>query len=196
MKKRYLIIGTIAFILGALIATAAVVLAGNPDSPGDPASTSSYNLEDIYNRLDNGAAGAESTFQEPLSGPGPTGRTINEIMGIAPIVDDTYGAVAADVADGKTFWGLSNGAWGLQAGTLVPIPDTDNDGVPDCCDACPTEVVNPDGLGVGDLCRMEDDPGWSCGQITELYRNSQGCVNGWSASGGATGCTESNPWCS
>jgi hypothetical protein len=38
-------------------------------------------------------------------------------MGKAPVKDDTNGAAAADVANGKTFWGLTGGAWGLQIGT-------------------------------------------------------------------------------
>jgi hypothetical protein len=37
----------------------------------------------------------------------------------APAVDDTNGAVAADVTNGKTFWGLTSGEWGLQTGTLA-----------------------------------------------------------------------------
>ncbi len=124
-------VGTILFVLGVLIGTTAMVLAGGLDSSSPPASTSSYNLEDIYNRLDNGAAGAESTFQEPLSGPGPTGHTLNEIMEIVPAVDNGSGATAADVADGKTFWGLSNGAWGLQTGTDVRFVDNGDGTVTD-----------------------------------------------------------------
>ncbi len=118
MKKKYLVIGMIMLVLGPLIATAAIVLAGSLDSSSPPASTSSYNLEDIYNRLDSGAAGTESTFQEPSSGPGPTGHTINGIEQKLPSKDDTNGATTADVVDGKTFWGLNSasGEWGEQTG--------------------------------------------------------------------------------
>ena len=38
-------------------------------------------------------------------------------------MDDTNGATAAEVAAGKTFWGLKNGSeWGPQTGTYTPAP--------------------------------------------------------------------------
>ena len=98
-----------------------VALAGSLDDPGAPTSTDSamYTLEDIYNRLNAGTAGAKRSgaFTEPSSGPGSTGHTTDEIMGKAPSVDDTDGAGAADVASGKTFWGLKSEEWGLKTGT-------------------------------------------------------------------------------
>ena len=45
---------------------------------------------------------------------------LNTIMAAAPAVDATNGAAAADVAGGKTFWGLlPDGDWGPQTGTAV-----------------------------------------------------------------------------
>ncbi len=57
-------------------------------------------------------------FVEPTAGPGPTGRTLNEVMGIAPIVTPNYAQPAGALA-GEMYWGLCSGAWGLQAGTLT-----------------------------------------------------------------------------
>ena len=93
------------------------VLAGNIDSSAAPGSTSSYTLADLYNRLNAGTAGSQSTFTEPTSGPGGTMNDLNTIMAAAPALDAVNGAVAADVASSKTFWGLTSGAWGLQTGT-------------------------------------------------------------------------------
>ena len=87
----------------------------NPLSPPD--STSSYSLDDIYQRLFSGAAGSASTFQEPGSGPGSTMHTLDDIMASAPKVDSN-GADPADVTAGKVFWGLSNVGWGKYTGTL------------------------------------------------------------------------------
>ncbi len=94
------------------------VTAGSLDAPTAPGSTSSYGLDDIYNRLDTGAAGTSSNFAEPGSGPGSTMMTLNEIMGKAPAPDNTNGATTTQVINGTTFWGLTSGQWGVQTGTL------------------------------------------------------------------------------
>ena len=39
-------------------------------------------------------------------------------MAQMPTLDDTNGATTADVLFGKTFWGLTSGAWKMQTGTL------------------------------------------------------------------------------
>jgi hypothetical protein len=105
---------TLAFALGVYTG-----MAGAPEPPGPPGSTSSYTLEDVYNRLDTGAAGTQSTFTEPSSGPGTgTMHSLDDIMGIAPAADNTSGALPAEVLAGKIFWSLrTNNAWGLQTGT-------------------------------------------------------------------------------
>ncbi|MCP4576614.1 MAG: DUF1566 domain-containing protein [Deltaproteobacteria bacterium] len=99
------------------------VSAGDLDPPAGPSDAGSamFTLEDIYNRLVSGAAGAKRTgaFREPTSGPGATGHTLDEVMAAAPRVDDTNGAGVADVLDGKTFWGLKSGVWGTHTGTLA-----------------------------------------------------------------------------
>jgi len=107
---------------GPLVTT---VLAGSLDAPGGPDEDVSamYSLGAICDRLETGAEGAKrgglpAPFQEPTEAPGPTGCTLNDVMDKAPKVDDTNGAGAADVSNGKTFWGLTSGAWGLQTGEL------------------------------------------------------------------------------
>jgi hypothetical protein len=118
MRSKYILI--VSSAVAAIAAVAVVVSAGNPDNPpGPPETTTSYSLEDIYDRLDSGAVGMQSAFTEPSSGP-PTGtmHTLNEIMAVAPQVDDANGATAAQVLSGRTYWGLQSGAWGLQTGAM------------------------------------------------------------------------------
>lgn len=117
MRSKYLIIiiglGVINLFLGWQ------VYAGSPDSPGSPESTSSYSLADLYNRLSTGTAGSQSTFTEPSSAPGmSTMYTLNEIMAVAPAVDDTDGATAANILSGKSYFGLTAGGWGPGTGTM------------------------------------------------------------------------------
>jgi hypothetical protein len=125
MRNKYMLIG-IGVVAGVLLASVAVVLAGDLDSSAAPDATSSYTLEDIYDRLDAGTAGSQSTFTEPGSGPGSTMHTLNEIMGKAPAVDDSNGATTAQVLTGKTFWGLrTDGTWGTKTGTAAAGSNVD-----------------------------------------------------------------------
>ena len=122
MRNKYILIGV---VVGVLLASVVVVLAGNLDSSAAPGATSSYMLEDIYNRLNAGTAGSQSTFTEPSSGPtAGTGHTLDDIMGKAPAVDNTNGAGLHDVQAGKTYWGLTSGNWGLQTGKGTGVPVT------------------------------------------------------------------------
>ena len=120
---------TLGFVVGRLSVTPSLAASGTLDSPAPPGSTFSYTLEDIYNRLAAGTAGAQSAFTEPTSGPTTgTGRTLNEIMAQAPAADNTNGATAAEVLAGKTFWGLNVAdlAWGPLTGTypFAAVPKT------------------------------------------------------------------------
>jgi hypothetical protein len=109
----------LTFVAMALTAVGVLAATGTLDSPAEPESTSSYTLEDVYQRLENGTAGTQSTFTEPAVAPGTgTMHTINDIVAAAPALDNTYGATTAAVLSGKTFWGLTNGEWGLQTGTI------------------------------------------------------------------------------
>jgi hypothetical protein len=126
MRKKHILI--VLSVIVALAAVAVVVSAGDPDNPpGPPETTDSFTLEDIYNRLDTGVAGTQNTFTEPSEGP-PTGtmHTLNEIMTIAPAVDDTNGATQTHLLAGRTAWGLTSNQWGLITGTYphAPVPRT------------------------------------------------------------------------
>jgi hypothetical protein len=122
------------FLISIIIVSAAAnllltwqVWAGSPDSPGLPNATTSYTLEDIYQRLNTGAAGTQGIFTEPAVAPGTgTMHTLNDIMGLAPALDNTNGASQTHVLAGKTLWGLTGGQWGVITGTrpAAPVPLT------------------------------------------------------------------------
>ena len=103
-------------------ALAGPVAAGNLDAPAAPTAAGSamYTLNDLYNRLNAGTAGAprSNVFIEPAAGPGSTMHTLTEIMNKMPALDNTNGATTAYVLSGKTFWGLTSGAWGLRTGAM------------------------------------------------------------------------------
>lgn len=118
MRNRHILI--LLGIVAAMAAVAVVVSAGDPDNPpGPPETTDSYTVEDIYNRLDAGVAGMPSAFTEPSSGP-PTStmHTLNEIMSVAPQMDDTNGATQGNVLADRIVWGLTSGGWGVMTGTM------------------------------------------------------------------------------
>ncbi len=97
--------------------------AGNLDSPAAPSSAASamYQLEDIYQRLNNGTAGSKRSgaFTEPDNAPNSSGHTLDEVMGKAPLADNTNGVAPGEVLQSKTYWGLrTDGSWGQQTGTV------------------------------------------------------------------------------
>ena len=103
--------------VGVLAAT------GTTDSTAAPGSTSSYTVEDLYQRLVSGMDGTQSAFTEPSVAPGTgTMHDINALMAAAPEVDPS-GATTADVLPGTTFWGLTNGEWGPQTGSMITGSD-------------------------------------------------------------------------
>ncbi len=117
IRVSHLIVGVV--LLSSML-WAGIVLAGEPDSSGEPNATSSYSLADLYQRLNVGTVGTSSFFTEPTSAPGTdTMHTINEIMAKAPALDNTNGATPTHVLAGQTFWGLTSGEWGLQTGMLT-----------------------------------------------------------------------------
>ena len=126
MRSKHILIAVVLVTLFSVV----TAFAGDTDSSAAPNATSSYTLENIYQRLNAGAAGAQSTWTEPAAGPGSTMHTLNEIMGKAPTVNDTNGAVPSEVLTGKTYWGLTSGEWGLRTGsgtgggTTTAIPKT------------------------------------------------------------------------
>ena len=110
----------IILVLGALILRGpGVSFGGDLEPTAGPGEQGTYTLQHVYDRLDTGAAGTLSTATAPSAGPADSSPTVNEIMGKAPVVDDTDGATESDVAEGKTFWGLSSGQWGPSTGSLA-----------------------------------------------------------------------------
>lgn len=101
---------------------------GNLDAPAAPdnAGSAMYTLDDLYQRLVDGSDGTKrgATYAEPDSGPSAgTMHTLNDIMGEMPAVDESDGAAAENVLQGKNFWGLlPDGGWGPQTGTLETPP--------------------------------------------------------------------------
>jgi hypothetical protein len=106
MRSKTLLIGVIGIVIGVLLSTA-VVFAGTFPGPGSgpgDARSQLFTLQQVYDRLNTGAAGTKMTaFTEPSSGPGSTMRTLDEIMAKAPVADNTNGATVLDVKGGKTF---------------------------------------------------------------------------------------------
>jgi len=119
-RFNFLILIIILLLCTGLVNSQMKKSAGNVDSSAPPASTNSYTVEDIYNRINAGTSSSQSTFTEPSVSPGTaTMHSLNDIMGVAPSVDNSNGSVAGDVLAGKTFWGLNGTAWGEQTGTMT-----------------------------------------------------------------------------
>lgn len=127
---------TILSLLAAPVGSGVSIPPGGPDE----AAGAMYGLDDIYHRLRTGAEGEKrgATFQGPSLGPGEaTFVTLDDIMSAAPRGDNESGAAAADVRDGRVFWGLRQGAeWGLAQGSmpehveLVLTPGVDEQTIP------------------------------------------------------------------
>jgi hypothetical protein len=114
-KVNLVVIVAMLVALGG-VGAASIVSAGPLDPSAGPANTSSYTLEQLWNRLTTGAVATPVPFTEPAAGPGTgTMHTLDEIMAVAPAVN-ANGASAAEVASGKAFWGLASGSWGMQTG--------------------------------------------------------------------------------
>ncbi len=104
-RTTYILLAIVASLLvtiGGLAAT------GTTDSTGAPGATNSYTLTDIYNRINNGTAGTQSTFTEPGVAPGTgTMQTLNEIYDLAsersrpPETGDTFTDAGVTGEDGE-----------------------------------------------------------------------------------------------
>ena len=86
MRNKTLMIGVIGGIVIGVLLSTAVAFAGslNPGSgPGDPGSQM-YTLQQIWDRINNGAAATKMTaFTEPSSGPAATGQTLDDLYTLA-----------------------------------------------------------------------------------------------------------------
>ena len=107
-------------ILATLSISASAGSLTPPAGPELPASAM-YGLSDLYHRLHSGAAGQlrSGPFVGPTAGPAATGFSLNQIMAVAPTLDNTNGATAAQVLQGRRFWGLRGDGWGAISGTMV-----------------------------------------------------------------------------
>ncbi|UCE17668.1 MAG: DUF1566 domain-containing protein [Gemmatimonadota bacterium] len=121
MRRRYIVVSAVAFVLFFVWVLALSEYTGNTDPTNPPGATYSSTLEMIFLRLKYGTAVAQSTFTEPTTGPvTSTMHTLNDIWYAAPVRNNLYGAKTTEVLAGKKFWGLNvnAGEWGLQTGAL------------------------------------------------------------------------------
>ncbi|MDM8521781.1 DUF1566 domain-containing protein [Desulfococcaceae bacterium HSG8] len=132
MKRK----GTLTVFLSLALLVSGAAYAGSLNSTAAPGATNSYTLEDVYNRLDTGAAATQGTFTEPAAGPGSTGHTINEIYNLldkrafVPKSGQTD-CYYDDGTDGSCTCGTANCPseqdGGLEKGVAWPVPRfTDN----------------------------------------------------------------------
>jgi len=127
MKKQYSRTVMPMLVVATALLTPPQAITGSLDSPAahTDAGSAMYRTEDIYNRLQSGEAGVKRSgaFGESVTPPSEGGRSLNEIMSVAPKVDSTKGAIGSDVASGKTYWSVrTDSQWGLQSGTGIFTP--------------------------------------------------------------------------
>ena len=136
-----------AMCLGLMVTFARGGSLDDTGAPTDPASAM-YTARDLYNRLAFGtnAPKRAGAFTEPAAGP-TSGimPTTDDIMARAPATN-VDGAVDGAVLSGKTFWGLTQGAWGPRTGTIAtvtlsPANDTVSNGY---YEATTLHAVDPD----------------------------------------------------
>ncbi|MFC2077866.1 DUF1566 domain-containing protein [Candidatus Bipolaricaulota bacterium] len=85
VRKLLIVVAIVAALAIGLLAGHQLAKMGSTDSSGTPGTTSSFSLDDIYDRLATGAPGAQGTFTEPTTGTGTgTMHTIDEIMALIP----------------------------------------------------------------------------------------------------------------
>ena len=99
MRRKNMLTGIVVGVVMGVLFSAAVVLAGSLEPSVGPTAAGSqmYTLDQIYNRINNGAAATKmTTFTEPSSGPtAGTMHTLDEIYDLAGL----RAPVAKDRAD-------------------------------------------------------------------------------------------------
>ncbi len=121
--RNKLFIGVIGIVIGALLTSTVMVLAGNINSPSgltDPASQM-YTMQQVYDRINNGTAAAKmTTFTEPAAGPGSTMHTLDELYALA-------GERSRPAKTGQTISYATGDDGELEKGVAWPNPRfTDN----------------------------------------------------------------------
>jgi hypothetical protein len=123
MHSKYVLIGAVGFIVGALLASVTITLAGNLDPSGGPTEAASqmFTLTDIYNRINNGTTATKMTeFTEPSGAPTSTMRTLDDIYTLV-------GQRALVPKTGRTTSFATRDDGALQKGVAWPNPRfTDN----------------------------------------------------------------------
>ena len=113
IRRSLIVVVAVALISAGFLVGRTVEKKGTPDSSSAPGVTSSYTLEDIYNRLDTGAPGSSSLFTEPIAGPGTaTMHTLDDIMALIP---DLGSNVAG--GDGEIWFGIPDGIYRTKKAT-------------------------------------------------------------------------------
>lgn len=123
MRHKTMLVGVGGVVLGLLLAAAGIVVAGslNPGAgPGD-AGSQMYTLQQIYDRINNGAAAAKMTaFTEPATGPGSTMVTLDALYDLA-------GQRSRPAKTGQTISSATGDDGDLEKGVVWPAPRfTDN----------------------------------------------------------------------
>jgi len=136
-QKSVFALAMIAVLIALSVCLPGLAAAGDLEPPAVPDDDASamYTIEDLYDYLDTGVAGTKRTggFAGPGSGPGPTGRTLDEVH--AKIIDkcitcegtlhgsrwcDQENGTVKDMTTGLVW--LKDALWGgmylLWAGTL------------------------------------------------------------------------------
>jgi len=123
--KRSAVFLTLTFLAPALGMAAGL----EPSAAPTDAASAGYTTDDLYNRLQSGAAATKRTggFTEPSAGPADNAtKTLDEIMAVAPAPNNGTGLKPSEAPNGKVFWGLNQaaGSWGPQTGSNANVVDT------------------------------------------------------------------------
>ncbi len=123
IRSKTLLIGVIGIVIGVLLSTAVVfagIFPGPGSGPGD-AGSQMYTLQQIYDRINNGAAATKMTaFTEPATGPASTMVTLDALYDLA-------GQRSRPAKTGQTASSATGDDGALQRGVAWPSPRfTDN----------------------------------------------------------------------
>ena len=125
MRNKHMLIGLVGIVVGVLLASVVVVLAGtNFDAPSGPTDSASqmYTLEQVYDRANNGAAATPmGTFTEPDSGPAATMYDLNALYAL--VSERSRPAKTGQTASERT-----GDDGDLQKGVSWPSPRFTGDG--------------------------------------------------------------------
>jgi hypothetical protein len=115
MRVKHVVI---VAVVGVMLSSAAIVLAGNLEPPGGPTVTRGqmYTLEQIYDRVNDGTAATKMTsFTEPDHGPGSTMHTLEQLYSLV-------GQRARVAKTGQTSSWAAGDDGALEKGVTWPSP--------------------------------------------------------------------------